>query len=545
MRKFDTSLKLMAAVLTLSFIVGSAPAVSKNYEALMPEAITAKNPPELSNHDLVVYGGSPAGVIAAVAASRKGLKVVLLSQSPTVGGTISNGLGATDLLVPSNVSGIPLEFFKAVKNAYQDQNAWRVTPKLAERVFRKMLSSAKVDVWLNVSATKATIVSGKITCLTIQNDSKFCAKQFIDASYPADLLPLTKTKFNLGKEDLFDYGDHKDAGLAFRTRITLDESLTSKQEESISGLPFMEHPTSFNLAKVKLTDGMPSFTFRLCITNGAKKRPFRLAPEDKQFIPAWKVLVKAFADKPCSSCNSGNDDIVTRFWRIGRTIDKKWDLNSLNSFTNYPLPRSYFSDHSSRPETHALAARHIESLVAFMQQDPDVDALEKKTLAGFGMCADEFVDNNNVPYEPYIREGRRIVGKSVMLTSDQNKNIRKKDTIGIAMYHMDNKLSRSIHYKNRLYRDYASFPKSKIYEIPFAITVPKTGPSNLLVAVGVSTSPLAYGSIRMEPHYMLIGQATGVAAALAIENGKRVSDISVPELQSILKSWGQRLSLIN
>ena len=110
------------------------------------------------------------------------------------------------------------------------------------------------------------------------------------------------------------------------------------------------------------------------------------------------------------------------------------------------------------------------------------------------------------------------------------------------MYHIDNKLSLSIHYKNRFYRDYTSFQKSKIYEIPYSITVPKTGPSNLLVAVGVSTSPLAYGSIRMEPHYMLIGQATGVAAQLAIKNKKKVSEISVPELQGILRSWGQKLS---
>jgi hypothetical protein len=82
-----------------------------------------------------------------------------------------------------------------------------------------------------------------------------------------------------------------------------------------------------------------------------------------------------------------------------------------------------------------------------------------------------------------------------------------------------------------------------IYQIPFSITVPKYGPKNLLVAVGVSTSPLAYGSIRMEPHYMLIGQATGVASALAIRDKKSVSDVSVPELQNILRSWGQKLSI--
>jgi hypothetical protein len=538
MKKSKIASKLLAATLSLTFVATFAVSASAK-----PNSISeTKLPPATSNHDLVVYGGSPAGVIAAVAASRRGLKVVLLSQSPTVGGTISNGLGATDVLVPGNVSGIPLEFFNQVKDAYKNRDAWRVTPKLAEKIFRKMLTAAKVDVWLNVSATKATVVSGKITCLTIQNDSKFCAKQFIDASYPADLLPLTKTKFKLGKEDLFDYGDNQGMDIVIRSRVTLSETLTKEQEESINAIPFMEHPKTFSLSKVKLTDGMPSFTYRFCITNGEKKRAFKLAPEDEKFIPAWKVMIEGFSKKPCVDCETTGAHVVTRFWRIGKVHGNKWDLNSLNSFTNFPIPRSYFSDHSSRAGTNALAARYIESLVAYMQADPKVNAVEKNALRGFGMCADEFTDNNNVPYEPYVREGRRLVGKYVMLATDEKTNIKKKDTIGIGMYHIDNKLSLSIHYKNRFYRDYTSFQKSKIYEIPYSITVPKTGPTNLLVAVGVSTSPLAYGSIRMEPHYMLIGQATGVAAQLAIKSKKKVSEISVPELQGVLRSWGQKLS---
>jgi hypothetical protein len=174
-----------------------------------------------------------------------------------------------------------------------------------------------------------------------------------------------------------------------------------------------------------------------------------------------------------------------------------------------------------------------------------VPAVERKALAGFGMCADEFEKNKNVPHEPYVREGRRVIGKYVMLSSDEKSNVQKSDSIGLAQYHIDNKLSRRIHFKNRIYRDWISFEKSKIYEIPYSITVPISGPTNLLVAVGVSASPIAYGSIRMEPHYMLIGQATGVASALAIANNQMVSQISVPQLQMTLRFWGQKLSLNN
>ena len=540
MKRTKLTTRLSAVVLSFSFVLSLISSAEAQPIRTLPRAV--KSPPAISNYDLVVYGGSPAGVVAAVAASRRGLKVTLLSQSPTVGGTISNGLGATDVLVPSNVTGIPLEFFNEVKKAYKNNDAWRVTPKLAESIFRKMLTSAKVDAWLNVEASKASIVSGKIKCLTIQSSSQFCAKQFVDASYTADLLPITKTKFKLGKEDLFDYGDNAGMDITFQSRVNLKNPLTTEQKASLDALPFMEHPKTFDISKVKLTDGMPSFTYRFCITKD-KKRPFKLADEDLIYIPAWKLLVEAFTRSSCLDCESNDLHIVTRFWRIGKINGSKWDLNSLNSFTNFPLPKSYFSDKSSRAGTNALAARYIESLLAFMQSDPSVNAVEKNALAGFGMCADEFVDNNNVPYEPYVREGRRVVGKYVMLATDEKNNILKSDSIGLGKYHIDNKLSMRVHYKTHFYRDYTTFQQSKVYEIPYSITVPKTGPKNLLVAVGVSTSPLAYGSIRMEPHYMLIGQATGAAASLAIRDKKPVGDISVPELQSILRNWGQKLSV--
>ena len=498
--------------------------------------------PRTSSFDLVVYGGTPGGVIAAIAASRRGLNVALLAQGPTVGGTKSNGLGATDLIVPANVSGIPLEFFRAVQKASGGKDTWRVTPALAEGIFRNMLRESRVSAWTNQVAVDATVGADVITCLTLQSKAKICGKQFIDASYTADLLPMTNTAFKLGKEDLFDYGDDSGMKISVEARVPLPEKMTTEQEKSLALLPYMQHVEDFKVSKVKLTDGMPSYTYRLCVTK-ENKRPFKLAQQDLKYVPAWRMVAQASVKIPCPDCQETKQRVLTRFWRIANLDDKKWDLNSFNSFTNLILPKSYFTDQSSRAKTNADAARYIESFIAFLQTDPQVPAAEQKAIAGFGMCADEFKDNNNVPYEPYIREGRRVVGKTVLLTSDQKTNLLKWDSIGIAKYHIDNKLSIRIRHKNKIYRDYTTFQKSMIYQIPFSITVPKYGPKNLLVAVGVSTSPLAYGSIRMEPHYMLIGQATGVASALAIRDKKSVWDISVPELQNILRSWGQKLTI--
>jgi hypothetical protein len=330
--------------------------------------------------------------------------------------------------------------------------------------------------------------------------------------------------------------------ITVEARTPLPDQLSVEQERSLSQLPYMQHVENFRVSKVDLTEGMPSFTFRLCVSK-INKRPFKLAQQDAKFIPAWQVITKASARIPCPDCQITKQRVLSRFWRIANIDDKKWDLNSFNSFTNFTLPKSYFTDYSSRAKTHADASRYIESFLAFLQTDKQVPAEEQKAISGFGLCADEFKTNNNIPFEPYVREGRRVVGKTVMLTSDLKNNLLKWDTIGIAKYHIDNKLSMRFRHKNKIYRDYTTFQKSMIYQIPFSITVPKYGPRNLLVAVGVSTSPLAYGSIRMEPHYMLIGQATGIASAMAIRDKKNVGDISVPELQNVLRSWGQKLSI--
>lgn len=532
----------MAMVMSVSLVPSNISPVNASEETIEVNNAAIASKANTSNFDLVVYGGSPGGVIAAIAASRRGLNVAILSQSRTVGGTMSNGLGATDLIVPENVSGIPLEFFRHVQKAYGGKETWRVSSSLAESIFRRMLNESRVSTWTNEVAVDASIEGETIKCLSLESKTRICAKQFIDASYTGDLLPLTRTAFKLGKKDLFNYGDDAGVKITVEARTPLPQIMTAEEVHSLELLPYMEHVDDFKVSKVKLTDGMPSFTYRFCLSK-TKKRAFKLAQQDVKYIPAWRLISKAASKLPCPNCQKTKKRVLSRFWRIANIDGKKWDLNSFNSFTNFTLPQSYFSDQKTRAKTNADAARYIESFVAFLQTDEQVAKEEQKALEGFGMCADEFKDNNNVPYEPYVREGRRLVGKYVLLTSDEKTDLTKPDSIGIAKYHIDNKLSMRFHYKNKIYRDYITFENSMIYQIPFSITVPRYGPKNLLVAVGVSTSPLAYGSIRMEPHYMLIGQATGVASAMAIRDKSDVGDISIPELQSILRGWGQKLSI--
>ena len=466
-----------------------------------------------------------------------------MAQGKTVGGTISNGLGATDVKDTKLVTAIPREFFSAVQASYKNKNAWRVTSRRAEEIFIKMLNTAKVDIFLNSQVTEATVTDNKITCLKVTDD-QYCAAEFIDASYLGELLPLTNTAFNLGRQDLYAYDDFKALKLQMQTRLTLPNVLTEIEKDSLQSLPFMQHPETYDQSAVQLTSGSPSFTYRLCITKGEKSRPFQIYPEDEKYIPAWRLIAQAFYKKGCSDCENKPTHIITKFWRTALVQGNKWDLNSLNSFTNFPLPADYITDPSSRAGYNLQAAHYIESLYAYLQGPNSPVAIEQRTAEGFGICNDEFTDNNNIPYEPYIREGRRITGQSTLLVTDELTGAIKEDSVGLAKYPLDNKLSINIQYKNKLYRDYSTFLNSKVYELPYSITVPKTGPDNLLVPVAVSTSPLAYGSLRMEPHFMALGQATGIAAALAFKNTVPVKDISISSLQEILAGLGQRLHLL-
>jgi len=513
---------LLLSLMTSGFLLPSSKAVSAN-----------------KKFDLVVYGGTPSGVMAAIAAKRMGLDVVLISANQTVGGAISNGLSHTDIKRPEIIGGIPEEYFDAVKKASESGKSFDVNSITAEAIFNQMLAKAKVLVVRNSQVALADVVAGKITCLTTVNSGKYCGQQFIDASYEGDLLPLTKTAFNLGRKDLFEYSDYQVLKPEFRERLVLPKVLTQAEKSSLSQLPFMEHPEKFTPSQTVLTSGMPSMTYRFCLTLGKSKRALKLYAEDRKYVPAWKAIVKASYQKPCKSCHSNGNHKTTKFFTLTRVEGRKWDLNSYNSFTNFPIPKDYFTKPISRRATNKLAARYIESFVAFLQSEDNPVASERATLKGFGMCADQWADNNNVPYQPYIREGRRMVGLTTLIATQELDGNSAKDSIGLAYYNTDSKLSVSIQHENVLYRDFTDYRFTKVYHLPRGITLPKVGPKNLQVSVAVSTSPLGYGSLRMEPHYMQLGQATGITAALAVTSDRAVADIPTRSIQYQLHAWGQ------
>jgi hypothetical protein len=216
--------------------------------------------------------------------------------------------------------------------------------------------------------------------------------------------------------------------------------------------------------------------------------------------------------------------------------NNKFDLNAgPSSFTNFPIPSTYFTDPTSRASTLAEYRDYLESFLWFVQHDPSVPMMEHTALAGFGLCADEFTTTNNWPLAVYLREGRRLIGASTLTTTDLTADRRKSDAVAFGGYAMDSKPSIVAWSNGRLVRDRGEMVHVQDYAIPFGVMIPATGPSNLIVSVGISASPLAYSSVRMEPQYIELGQAAGVAASIAAERGAALDTRLAPAVRRALR----------
>jgi hypothetical protein len=235
-----------------------------------------------------------------------------------------------------------------------------------------------------------------------------------------------------------------------------------------------------------------------------------------------------------------NGTIASEMYTMAKIPGGKYDLNAgYSSFTNLPAPAGYFTSPGSRPAADRLLRDYVQTFFWFVQNDPTVPSAVRQTFRPFGLCADEFTANGGWPYQPYVREGRRIVGRDVLTVGDIFVNRLESDTVAVGSYHVDSKTSQWLFTSGALYRDVGDFSRAPVYEIPFAAMVPTSGSvTNLLAPVGLSASPTAYGSVRMEPQYMALGEAAGLATALASREALSVAALPASRVQALLRYDG-------
>jgi hypothetical protein len=486
---------------------------------------------------VVVYGGTPAGVMAAIAARRNGASsVVLIEPTAHVGGMMSSGLVFTDTGDKATIGGISREFFsrmEAIEGSARGRYIFQA--RNAEKVFKAMLAEAGVGVRYGtalIEASGAVVKSaGRITAITTTSGDAFSAQVFVDASYEGDLMARAGVSYVVGREASSQYnealGGVRPAGVVV---------------SDVSGLN-LGFPVSAPGPVGSADARIQSSNFRLCFTinNPANGVPFRLPPG---YDPDAYAVVSRFIDERMAA---GGTPRLSWLLSIAPTVQGKFDANDFGAMSisvpgaNYAYPTGSYA---VRAQITASHRSYTEGFLYFLANDPRVPLAIRNELGAYGLCKDEFIDNGNWPYLLYLREGRRMIGTGILTAHDIQAIRSKPDIIAIGSYRMDaHPVSRWVD-AGRLLTE-GTFPVSARvnYALSYAMMTPRRGEvTNLLVPVTSSASHVAQASVRMEPHYMMMGEAAGAAAALAAAGATAVQDVSPAALQARLRTAGAVLT---
>jgi hypothetical protein len=502
--------------------------------------------------DVVVYGGTAGGVIAAVAAAREGKKVLLLEPGKHLGGMVSGGLGATDYGNRAAIGGYSREFFDRVRDYYVQKygsnspevkdcsDGFHFEPHVAELIFKAMLNEAKLEVLLEQRRLLTVGRTGPRIDFIVTNDghthvyNKSSAGVFIDASYEGDLMAKAKVSHTIGREGRDQYKESI-AGVQARSPAhQWPVRVSPWTGEKL--LPFVyAGPVGEAGAADKKTQ---AYNFRLCMTQRKDNQtPF---PKPAKYDPdQYELLARYLARKPGLK--------VAQLMNPVAMPNGKTDTNNNGPFStdfiggNWDYPEG---DEATRKRIWQEHVNYTQGFLYFLANDPHVPGPLQKEMRTWGLAKDEFTDTGNWPHQLYVREARRMLGEYVMTQADIMDQRTKEDSVGLGSYNTDSHHVQRVATKDGAVLNEGDFQvRVQPYVIPYRSLVPKaTECENLLVPVCMSASHVAYGTIRMEPVYMILGQATGVAAALAIDRKTSVQKTPVDQLVARLRAQKAVLS---
>lgn len=499
--------------------------------------------------DLVVYGATASGVMTAYSAAREGLNVVLLEPGTHVGGMVTGGLSATDLGHYPIIGGYARDFYQkaaahyGVNNLDQPAN-WLSEPHVDMAIFRSMLQEAGVRIFFQeelVEQGGVELRNKKIASISTSSGKHWQAKIFADCSYEGDLMAQAKVSYTWGREAASEYGESL-AGVRGATPKHQFLWPVSAYDAAHHLLPEVDPGP---LAAPGSGDKkVQAYNFRLILTNNPGNRLPFLRPEgyDRSRFALLERYLGEFAQhmgRPPGLNDVTNPVLIP---------NHKADFNNNGPFSTDYIGHSWKYPGASYQEKAAIWQDHLlytKSFFYFISQDPKIPAHLRDEVNQWGLPEDEFADNDHWPNQLYIREGRRMVGEYVMRQSDLQTERTKADSIGMGSYNSDSHNIQRVAMPDGSVQNEGDVQVPvQPYEIAYRTITPKRAEAeNLLVPVCLSATHAAYSSVRMEPQYMIIGQAAGVAARLAIQSGMAVQEISIPTLQQKLRQHNAVLHL--
>lgn len=524
-------------------------------------------------YDLVILGGNPGGIMAAVEAARMGKTSLILERNSHIGGLPANGLGATDIATRGATTGLFSEFTQRIKAYYTKKygknsqqvkdcsDGFHFEPSVAEKVFEEMLAEQKGKITVltkrqfNFSDGDLQMTGTKITGIRVVNrttgaDEYYSGKIFVDATYEGDLGAAAHVPYRIGREARWEYNE-PGAGRTY-------EYWKSDPAEGSTG---------------DADNAVQAYNYRLCLISDPSQRAPFIKPENynrEEFVSlvedVWtgrntrkmmRGVTKEMMEANRKAIqNGGKSTLPGDGWGILKLVtintlpNGKTDANNQHAaFISTDLPEENWPWPTSSWEWRDKFAKRLKDytlgLFWFAQNDEALPQSFRDEMKKWGLAKTEYEDNEFFPRQVYVREGRRFEGmyfftaKDALPVAEGQRPPLHKESITASHYALDSHAARK-REEGRVHLDgFISYPTA-VYTVPYGVIVPKNV-DNLLLPVPVSGSHIGFSTIRMEPCWMALGQAAGAAASLAIDNNVKVQDVNVPTLQDRLLDEGATL----
>lgn len=520
---------------------------------------------ESESFDLVIYGGSSAGIVAGIQAKAMGKTVVVIEPTNREGGLTTGGLGQTDIGNKQVIGGLSREFYERIAAHYAKSESWKwqkqkeykdtgqsrtskeeatmwtFEPSVALAVYREWIAETGLKIVFNERLNRESgvkVTDAKIKEITMESGRRFSGKMFIDATYEGDLLAASGVDYTFGREAVSQYDESLNG---VQTKMDRHHNFVEgvdpyrvKGDPGSGLLPFLdpEGPDEEASGDKRIQ----AYCFRMCLTNHPANRiPFH---KPDGYEEEWfELLLRNF--------EAGEKGMP---WINSAMPNWKTDTNNRTGFSTDFIGQNYEWPEASYAERDEIAKRHRhyqQGLMWTLANHPRVPDPIRNAVAKWGMCKDEFTEGNGWQDQLYVREARRMVGDFVMTQNHCQQKEDVNDSIGMGAYTMDSHNTQRYvtadgFAKNEGDVQVGGFPP---YPIGYRSIVPKLAEcENLLVPVCLSASHMAFGSIRMEPVFMVLGQSAATAASLAIDDGIPVQEVEYSKLKAVLEMDKQTLA---
>ncbi len=482
--------------------------------------------------DICVYGDTAGGVAAAVQSSRMGKNVVLLAFGDHIGGMTSGGLGWTDYGNQNAINGIAREFYQRIGQYYGMSIRWTFEPHIAEAVLKSMLNDANVKVFYQQRLSSVNKNGKQIAEIVMENGDRYIAKVFIDATYEGDLMAMAGVSFTFGREGTNVYGESLNG---IRPNTPQHQFVVNVDPYKTPG-----NPSSGLLPYIQPGDGatpgdgdkrIQAYNFRLCMTKVATNK-IPVEPPPNYDAYNYELLARYIQTR----LNVGHSLNLGMFLKIDGIPNNKTDINNNGAFSTDFIGMNYTYPTNSYVERQKIWKEHeyyIRGLLYFLATDERVPQNIRTEMQSYGFCKDEFVDTGGWPHQLYVREARRMVSDYVMTQANCQGNRIITDSVGLGSYTMDSHNCQRI-VQNGVVKNEGDVQSSvpQPYPISYRSIVPKIDEcENLFVVCALSSTHISYGSIRMEPVFMILGQSAATAATFAIDENTSVQDINYEKLK--------------